>query len=107
VNPKMCIICIGTDGVVMQRDLYSAYLARFVENDTLQAARAKLAWQGAEPLLRAAWRDSQQLASGKAVPSSFGVCRSQSESPEKESLVEREALDVVAFGREPGRACQL
>ena len=82
-------------GVVMQRDLYSGYLARFVKDNTLDAAKASMSWPGAEPLLRAAWRDSHQLASGKAMPSSFGVFRSQSESSEKESLVERKTLDVV------------
>lgn len=93
-----------TCGVLMQRDLYSGYLARFVKDDTLHATEASLSWSGAESLLLAVWRDSQQLASGKAMPSSFGIFRSQSESPEKESLVERKSLDVVAFGREPIRA---
>ena len=91
-------------GVVMQRDLYSAYLARFVKDDVLHATKASLSWSGAESLLRAAWRDSQQLASGRVSPSSFGVYRSQSESSDKENLVERESLDAVAFGREPIRA---
>ena len=88
----------------MQRDLYSAYLARFVKDDILYATEAGLSWSGAESLLRAAWRNSQQLASGRAIPSSFGVYRSQSESSEKEDLVERKSLDVVAFEREPIRA---
>ncbi|KLU62420.1 putative transposase DNA-binding domain protein [Peptococcaceae bacterium CEB3] len=93
-----------TCGVMMQRDLYSAYLARFVKDDVLHATEASLAWSGAQSLLRAAWGDSQQLASGRAIPASFGVYRSQSESSEKEDLVERKGLDVVAFEREPIRA---
>ena len=99
-------------GVFMQRDLYSAYLTRFVKDDVLHATEASSSWSGAESLLRAAWRDSQQLASGKVMPSSFvqhseltlSAGRSQSESSEKENLVERKSLDVVAFGREPIRA---
>ena len=93
-----------TCGVVMQRDLYSAYLARFVKDNVLHATEASLSWSGAESLLRAAWRDSQQLAIGRVIPSSFGVFRSQSESSGKENLVERKSLDVVTFGREPIRA---
>ncbi len=52
-------------GVFMQRDLYSAYLARFVQDDVLHATEASKAWSGAESLLRTAWRASQQLASGR------------------------------------------
>ena len=89
-------------GVIMQRDLYSAYLARFVKEDVLHATEASLSWLGA--LLRATWKHSQQLASGRKVLASFGVFWSQSESPEKENLVERKRLDVVACGREPIRA---
>ncbi|MDR3543393.1 MAG: hypothetical protein P4L69_20920 [Desulfosporosinus sp.] len=91
-------------GVLMQRDLYSGYLARFVKDDVLHATEANLSWSGAESLLRAAWSNSQQLASGRVSPSSFGVYRSKSESSEKENLVERKSLDVVTFGREPFRA---
>ncbi len=42
----------------MQRDLFSAYRARFVEDDALQAAKAS-AWPGAEPLLRLGNRRSK------------------------------------------------
>ena len=79
-------------------------LARFVKDDVLHATEASLSWSGAESILRAAWRNSQQLASGRVSPSSFGVYRSQSESSEKENLLERKSLDVVVFGREPIRA---
>jgi len=43
----------GTTAAV-QRDLYSAFLARFVEQDTLSVSRATAAWTSAEPLLRQA-----------------------------------------------------
>ncbi len=39
-------------GITMQRDLFSAYLARFVKDDTLQVAKANASWPGAEPFLR-------------------------------------------------------
>ena len=74
-------------GVVMQRDLFSAYLAKHVKEERLQAANAFEHWQGAEPLLRTAWQQAlNQPASGRPVPSSFGSFRSQSGSSEKESL---------------------
>lgn len=55
----------------MQRDLYSAYLARFDKDDILHATEANSSWSSAEPLLRAAWRNSQQLASGMVMSASF------------------------------------
>ncbi|WP_258112662.1 transposase [Alicyclobacillus sp. SP_1] len=94
-------------GVVMQRDLFSAYLAKHVENERLQAAGAYEHWQGAEPLLRTAWQQAyHQPASGRPVPSSFGTYRSQSGSSEKESLPEHEAQDVVAMVQATVRACE-
>jgi hypothetical protein len=62
-----CAVC----GVQMQRDLYSAYLIRFVDPKTYlaHADQAREAWPGAESLLRAAWRQAHpthQLASGEA-----------------------------------------
>jgi transposase len=93
-------------GVFMQRDLYSAYLARFVQNDTLQATRANESWTGAEPLLRAAWKRADQPASGRRKPSSFGpyTGRSQSGSSEKENLPTHKAPDVVAEAKTDVRA---
>ncbi|MBX6377996.1 MAG: transposase [Clostridia bacterium] len=86
-------------GVEMQRDLYSAFLARCVgENGWLHADRARERWSGAEPLLRAAWSQATQPASGRAFrPSSFGVApRSRSGSPAEEGIAKAEAPDGVA-----------
>ncbi|WP_181362800.1 RNA-guided endonuclease TnpB family protein [Sulfoacidibacillus thermotolerans] len=94
-------------GVVMQRDLFSAYLAKHVENERLQAASAYEHWQGAEPLLRTAWQQAyNQPASGRPAPSSFGTYRSQSGSFEKESLPKHEARDVVVMAQVNARACE-
>ena len=41
-------------GAAAQRDLFSAFLARFCSNNTLDISRAKSAWPAAEPLLRQA-----------------------------------------------------
>ena len=49
----------------MHRDLFSAYLARFVnQDDKLLLHLAGLQWEGSEPILEEAWQQYQQLASG-------------------------------------------
>jgi len=70
-------------GIEMQRDLYSAFLAWCVNDDgMLHADRARERWSGVEPLLRAAWSQATEPASGRLRPSSFGASpRSQSGSP--------------------------
>ena len=98
-------------GVVMQRDLFSAYLARFVEDDSLQVAKANPSWPGAEPLLRTAWQQAiqNQPARGRHLPSSFGrYPRSPSQSGSSEKICATvgivgnpaaKSLDVVAPSR--------
>jgi len=58
-------------GVEAQRDLYSAFLARCVENDILNADQVKEFWSSAGPLLQAAFREAKS-ANGGRKPSSFG-----------------------------------
>jgi putative transposase len=103
-------------GVAMQRDLYSAYLARFVDqNHALHADQAQLAWPGADPLLRAAWRAALQSAKGRLRPSAFGPvrsARSQSGSPAEEGVQAnaeaRDAVAVALLNREsPGKAAAI
>lgn len=62
-------------GVTAQRDLFSAYLARFVEGGLLNASAARKSWKGAEALLRSAFEHSIQTASQRPVPESFGVSK--------------------------------
>ncbi len=100
-------------GVQAQRDLYSAFLARFVQPDSslLDAGQAASAWPGAEPLLQAAFEQAttHQPASGRTRPSSFGVRspRSQSGSPATGLPAKAQIQDAVAQRkrqtREPGR----
>jgi Probable transposase. len=52
------------DGTTVQRDLYSAWLARFVDRDRLDASQCIPHWAAAEPLLRRAASGFQQSASG-------------------------------------------
>ncbi len=96
-------------GVTAQRDLLSAYLARFVEDDALPVAKARESWRGAEPLLRTAWQQAtqNQPASGQRQLSSLGRFvrgPSQSRSPEKENLPEFKASDAVPEAQVSARA---
>ena len=50
----------------VQRDLYSAFLARHVCKDRLDASQAQKAWPDVEPLLRRAASSFKQPASGRA-----------------------------------------
>ena len=59
-------------GVEAQRDLYSAYLACFVEKDTLMADQAQKAWSGMDIALRTAMSELKRSIRGP-VPSSLGL----------------------------------
>lgn len=94
-------------GVVAQRDLYSALLAKHTEPDTfvLQVSQLLDDWQSAELRLWAAWRTATdtQPATGRVIPSSFGRCP-EVERVATEVLIEAsKSQDVVAVMREPGR----
>ena len=94
-------------GVYAQRDLYSAHLARHVEENHLDTSQALKAWTAAEPLLEHAVSSLNQLANGKARLSSFGLNQRKSWSRAKRGSLPVEAVDVVGVSREPQRACQL
>ncbi len=63
-------------GTSAQRDLFSAYLARFVDPETslLDVGQAQAAWPGWEPTLQAAYEQviSNQPARGRRLPAAFG-----------------------------------
>jgi hypothetical protein len=65
-------------GVVAQRDLYSALLAKYIEPDTfvLQVSQLLDNWHSAELRSQAAWRTATETkpATGGILPSSFGRC---------------------------------
>ncbi|HWQ96352.1 MAG TPA: transposase [Candidatus Methylomirabilis sp.] len=88
--------CCGID---MQRDLYSAFLAKCIDVNTnsLDIARARMLWPGLEPVLSEAVSRAYQSANGgKIVPASFGVGnRRQSGSPVKPEETVTEAADDV------------
>jgi putative transposase len=86
-------------GIKMQRDLYSAFLAKCVDVNTgsLDIARARMHWPGLEPVLSAAMSRVYQSANeGKIIPASFGIVgRRQSGSPIKPEVTITEAVDDV------------
>ncbi|HAA28352.1 MAG TPA: hypothetical protein DCE56_12545, partial [Cyanobacteria bacterium UBA8553] len=94
-------------GVVAQRDLYSALLAKHTEPDTfvLQVSQLVDDWQSTELRLQAAWRTATEIkpATGRIRPSSFGRC------PEVERVAAEvlaripKSQDVVGVSRESGR----
>ncbi|WP_452012023.1 hypothetical protein [Azospirillum largimobile] len=55
---------VFADGSRVQRDLYSAWLARFVEWDRLDTSQCAVHWAAAEPLLKRAASGFNQSASG-------------------------------------------
>jgi hypothetical protein len=98
-------------GVSAQRDLYSAYLARFVNPDTsvLKARQAQEAWRRGEPLVQAAYQHARenQRASGRLRPSSFGqppADPSPSASPAEGQPANAEVRDAVAVRQRAARA---
>lgn len=88
---------IFPDGSEVQRDLYSAYLARFVNDDSLDISQATAAWASSEPILRrAVSRDSGQSVRGEGfdLPHIInnGVRTACTRNPQRTL---REVVDVV------------
>jgi len=101
------IHCFG-DGVTkpVQRDLYSAFLAKHCSKDNLDVRQVQLAWPAAKPLLRRATSKWKESASRKASAIPHDHDR-QSGSSVKADPDHDEARDVVVRtpdSREPGRA---
>jgi hypothetical protein len=92
------------DGVTqpVHRDLYSGFLARFVELDTLGAAMVEQSWPSAEPLLRRAASRFDQSAIGEGFPLPNVQKRVGVDRPSKRNLPSIEAADVVAFSESRG-----
>jgi transposase len=94
-------------GVEAQRDLFSAYLARFVQEDRLDVLAAKKSWEGAETLLRMAFEQKYQTTSRGTYPSSFGISKrisekSGSSAEERTGLRFRKPKDKAWNAVKPG-----
>jgi len=87
-----CEVC----GVKAQRDLYTAYLAQFVENHRLDTSQAKQVWASADTLLEQAVSSLNETANSKtSCLASFGLNQRQSGLLVEKESVKGEALDVV------------
>jgi hypothetical protein len=83
------------DGEIVQRDLYSAHLARFVrEDETLDINHVVSTWTGAEPLLRCAlFGGNEKVARGVGFPlphvaSAKSVVRADCTSKQSRGMLE-------------------
>ena len=85
-------------GVRAQRDLFSSYLARYVENDILNISHAFKDWAGMNPFLEQAILRIPQATQGRVVPSSFGISQKRSLLVKDRSKL-NEIKDVVGSKR--------
>jgi hypothetical protein len=94
----------------IQRDVFSAWLARYVVNNKLDAGQAQAAWPGEDERLRAASRDIQPtMGQGQPKPN---LARGQSRSPAQSGVRLSEARHgavpavtrKLAFQPEPPRS---
>lgn len=79
----------------VQRDLYSAFLAKHSYDETLSIPHAEQAWASAESLLRRVMERLDQTARGKLRLASFGLPRRQSGSHVKDGSAPGKVTDVV------------
>ncbi|HWZ19806.1 MAG TPA: transposase, partial [Ktedonobacteraceae bacterium] len=94
----MCACGVGP----IQRDLYSAFLAAYLEseNDLPSCARYKLPWEGAETRLRAAQeRLLQRAKEGQVLPRSMGMPRARARQSESLSEPTQEPIFLLRRGR--------
>ena len=91
---------IFQDGTRVQRDLYSAFLARFVNNDTLDISQCHKAWASAEPLLGCAMSSGNEQGASRegfvrphAIRGNTSDVRAACTSKQRREL--REVVDAV------------
>ena len=86
----------------MQRDLYSAFLAAYLDaaNDVPSCARYVVPWEGAETRLRAAQeRLFQRANEGQVLPRSMGISRVGARLPKSRSEATQELLFLSRRGK--------
>src|SRR2546421_9313388 len=87
----------------VQRDLYSAFLAAYLDpaNPIPSCARYVIPWEGAEARLRAAYERVQQRArEGQSLPRSFGCARAGARLPGSLSEPTQEPVLLLSRGRQ-------
>ena len=86
----------------MQRDLYAAFLAAYLDPDHLPPSCAQyvVPWEGAEARLRAAGAQVQQRANeGQSLPRSFGCARAGARLSKSQSELTPEPILRLRRGR--------
>jgi hypothetical protein len=86
----------------VQRDLYAAFLAAYLDPDhpTPSCAQYVIGWEGAEARLRAAYERVQERAKeGQNLPRSFGIPRAGARLPTSPSEPTQEPAFLLTHGR--------
>ena len=86
----------------VQRDLYSAFLAAYLDPAELSHSCAQyvIPWEGAEARLRAAHERSMQRANaGQVLPQSMGIPRARARLPQSPSEATQELLFLCRRGK--------
>jgi hypothetical protein len=86
----------------VQRDLYSAFLAAYLDpaDPIPSCARYAAYWEGAEARLRLAHECVQQRANaGQSLPQSFGCARARARRPESRSEPTQEPVFLLIGGK--------
>jgi len=84
---------IFADGTKVQRDLYSAWLARFVVDNKLDVSQLDSSWPSADMLLQRAASSKYQLATGFVLSNVGNNVRAS--CPLKSHNISCEVVDVV------------
>jgi hypothetical protein len=80
----------------IQRDLYSALLAAYLEPQTLVPSIAHDQWEGAELRLRAAMEElTQRAKEGQVLPRSVGMPRARARLPQSLEEPQQELISLV------------
>lgn len=98
---------LGDGSGVVQRDMYSAFLAATADKDTLHPSRINQMWPAAQSLLgRAGWLRTQPVSVESLLstaPASFGLPAPERVARQRASAI-GDASEVVVERREPKRA---
>lgn len=92
---------LADSGEVVQRDCYSAFLAKNVTENQHNPSRLEISWAAAKPLLRRVGLCKEQSASGKAFVVPTAAIPSE-QIARLRKFVRSHGRDVVAAMREPG-----
>lgn len=100
---------LGDGSGVVQRDMYSAFLAAVADQSAIHSSRALAAWPAAQSLLgRAGWMRQQPVSVASLLATAsdgFGLPAPERVARQRASAT-GDASDVVVGRREPKRVCE-